>query len=328
MIARTIPITATLAIALLCADPRVAAAQQSSAALATELFYAGRDLMSAGNYAEGCPKLAQSARLDAKVGTFARLAECDEKLGQMATARAHWQQATNLARALRDERLSHVEAELARVDKLVPKVTISMVDPPPAGLSLRVDGNDVGAASLGVALPVDAGRHTISVSATGKKLYVTTVDTRADGATSTVVIPRLADAPVEVVPAAPSGSGAESPAPYWTMSREVAVVAGGAGAVALVLGVVFGVEAKAELDKSNGEGCSGSSCGAPSSNAFSDRTTAFHDGTIGTVLLIAGGVVAASGVTLFLLSPGSREAARPSAAVTAGPGWLGLGGKF
>ena len=43
--------------------------------MATELFNAGRDLMTAGNFAAACPKLAESARLDVKVGTLGKLAE-------------------------------------------------------------------------------------------------------------------------------------------------------------------------------------------------------------------------------------------------------------
>lgn len=309
--------------------PLAAEAQESSAALANELFYAGRDLMNAGRYAEGCPKLAQSARLDAKVGTLARLAECDEKLGQMAAARAHWQQAENLARAQKDARLDHVAAELARVDKVVPKVIVSMVGAPPPGLSLQIDGSDVGAASLGLTLPVEAGHHTIAVSATGKKPYSTSLDTRADGGVSRITVPELEEGPKAVTP--PSPTSAEGPPrPYWTPAREAGVVGGAAGALALAVGAVFGVQAKVELDRSNAppDGCTGTSCGAPGSPGYADRTSAYHDGTIATVLLIAGGVVAASGVTLFLLSPGSREAQGPAVSLSTGLGGLIVAGRF
>jgi hypothetical protein len=319
-------------LAVLGTASREACAQRDTSAVATELFYSGRDLMNAGNYVEGCPKLAQSARLDAKVGTLARLAECEEKLGKMASARAHWQQATSLARAQGDERLAHAQAELTRVDKLVPKVAISMAGPPPLGLALRVDGDDVGVVSLGLPLPLDAGRHTLSVSATAKKPFTTTVTTLADGKITRVEVPPLEDAPpavVELAPPSPAPDRAHAvPPPYWTTSRKVGAIVGGVGVATAVVGIVFGVVAKVELDASNGDGCHDNNCGNSDSTAHGQRTSAFSDGTIGTVLLVAGGVVAASGLTVFLLAPGGREAAGPSVSLSGTPGWLSVGGRF
>lgn len=98
-----------------------AQARPRDVALATELFNAGRDLMKDANYAAACPKLGESARLDPKVGTLARLAECEEGLGHVAVARSRWQQALNLAKTSGDPRTAHVEGELLRIDRVVPK---------------------------------------------------------------------------------------------------------------------------------------------------------------------------------------------------------------
>jgi hypothetical protein len=319
------------------ASPVPSRAQGSDAALATELFNAGRDLMNGNNFTAACPKLAQSARLDAKVGTLARLAECEEKLGQMVPARGHWQQATNLARVQNDDRLAHVQAELARVDKLVPKVNISLAGPAPAGLSVMIDGVDAGAASLGLPMPVEAGRHTIVVSADGKEPFSITVVTKGDGAVTPVPVPRLEDAPTSSIPLVTPRSGSHSvsgpqreapaPAPFWTAPRKAGLAVGAAGAAVVVVGAVFGVLAKVELDKSNGDGCM---AGTPncSGQGTSQRNTAFTDGTIGTVLLVGGGVVTATGLAVLVFVPGTHEGDTPRAAARLGPGSLTVGGSF
>jgi hypothetical protein len=301
-----------------------ARAQSADTALATELFNAGRDLMRDGSYAAACPKLAESARLDAKVGTFARLAECEEKLGKMVAARGYWQQATNLARAQRDPRLAHVEAELARVDKVVSKVDVLLDGPTPQGVSLRLDGVEVGAAGVGVALPVDGGSHTIVVSAPGKRPFTTTVATVADGAVVPVHVPAFEDAPVVLAPPLAATPAAAPTRSYWTPVRKVGLATLGVGAAVLAVGGVFGILAKVKLDASNNDGCSGNTCPL---NAFDERNTARTDGTLSTVFFIAGAAVAAAGGGLLVFAPGAKE--HPEAmSVGLGPASLWMKGTF
>src|SRR5207248_8067153 len=85
----------------------VARAQSNDAGIASQLFDAGRDLMKRGDYASACPKLFESARLEPRVGTLARLAECEEKIGHLAAARGHWKDTVELARAQKDDRATH-----------------------------------------------------------------------------------------------------------------------------------------------------------------------------------------------------------------------------
>jgi hypothetical protein len=105
----------------------------------------------------------------------------------------------------------------------------------------------------------------------------------------------------------------------------VSVAAVGVGTLAV--GAVFGLLAKVELDKSNGPGgCNTNNVCPGASNG--ERTTAFADGTIGTVFLIAGGAVAATGLTVFLVAPKTGEASGSRAAVRVGPGSLAVSGSF
>src|SRR5665213_959722 len=216
----------------------LASAQTRDPAIATELFNAGRDLMKKGDFATACPKLASSLQFDPKVGTMARLAECEEKVEQLVNARAHWSQAINLARTEHDDRLPLVESEFKRHDAIVPKVDVEVGPHPAAGASLHVDGTDLGFASFGVPVPVEPGAHTIAVTASGKRDWTQTVETKRDGAVTRLEVPVLADAPVAITPPAASHSGpavASSAPPL----RVAGIVIGATGLVAAGVGIAF-----------------------------------------------------------------------------------------
>jgi hypothetical protein len=299
-------------------------AQSNDASVATELFNTGRDLMKQGNFTAACPKLAESARLDTKVGTLARLAECDEKLGHMVSARAHWEQAVNLAHVAHDDRLAHCQSELARIDAVVPKLRVSVRGTPPDGLALRVDDLSVGAGSLGVALPIEAGKHFLTASAPGRKPWSTTVEAKGDGAVNAVEVPELVvDAtpqpqptpPPREQPAAPPSSGASSGSPL----RTVGLITAGVGALGLAAGTVFAVLAKQKLDDSNAQGCDATS-NCPG-GSFDTRNQARSDGDLSTVFFVGGGVLLAGGLTMWLVAP--KPASTRSASFELAPS-LGL----
>src|SRR5260370_30941466 len=114
-------------------------ARADDEAAATELFNTGRDLRKAGDCGAACPKLAESVRLKPTVGALAKLAACDEHEKRLANARARWQQALNLARAVGDNRAAEVEREVARIDAVVPKVTFAAQAALPEGAVIRLD---------------------------------------------------------------------------------------------------------------------------------------------------------------------------------------------
>jgi hypothetical protein len=291
-------------------------AQSHEEALATELFNAARELIAAGRHEEACPKLVESARLAQKVGTLGKLAECEEKLGQLVRARARWQQALNLARAQSDERAPIVERELARIDGIVPKLLVIFAGAPPAGLMVRVDGVELGASGVGTALPLDPGRHSVAVTAPGKRPWTNAVELKADGKITPLLVPALKDA------AAPQEAPADRPKQEGGgAARSPLVAAGlvtaGVGVLAIGAGALFGVRAQTKLDESNRTGCAGDRCSPEGAEIRSEARTA---GDASTGLFIAGGALAVGGIVMWIVAPEPKATSAPKVQALAGVG--------
>jgi hypothetical protein len=100
-----------------------------------------------------------------------------------------------------------------------------------------------------------------------------------------------------------------------------------AGAVGIILGATFGVLAKVKLDDSNRGGCVANN--VCDSAGFALRNDARSFGDLSTVFFIAGGVVVAAGVTLFVLGPRREEGSTsPHATLSVGPQSVLLRGSF
>jgi hypothetical protein len=318
------------AVALLVVEAHAPSALcQSQEAAATELFEAGRDLMKAGSFAEACPKLAASLRLDPKVGTLARLAECEEHIGQLANAHAHWARAQSLARSAHDPRLARIQQEFARIDRLVSKLSIELSTPTTVA-NLRLDGIDMGPVSSGLELPVGGGKHTVEVVAEGKLPWSTDITVAGDGSVVKVEVPALKDAPVPVSPPALAPAPPIAPVAPAEVSRRPyrtpGIIVGAAGVAGVTASVFVGMLiANKKYDDSTAHGCSGSICNTTTGQ--DDRMAALTAGNVATGIFVGGVVLAAVGVTLILLPPKAAHDA-PAAALHIGPESLSIGGAF
>jgi hypothetical protein len=70
-------------------------ARADPAAQADLLFQGGIRFLQAGHFAEACPKLAESQKLDLALGTLLHLAACHERLGLTASAWSEFSSATD-----------------------------------------------------------------------------------------------------------------------------------------------------------------------------------------------------------------------------------------
>jgi hypothetical protein len=292
---------------------------QDSEVTATALFNDGRRLMSEHQYAQACPKFAESERLAPSGGTLLNLAECYERTGQTASAWAAWNDAA--ARANAAGKGAAEKSALARAAALEPKLSKLTIALEPEsdvpGLTVKRDGVLVGHGEFGVALPIDPGPHVIEASAPRKQPWSTQVDVSAKTLDARVRI-SLADAPeaTAVVPAAGGGEGAATAATTtvlpasegpprsssWSGQKTAALVVGGAGVVGLALGAVFGLQAKSKNDDAlQPTNCpTATQCNA---NGLSLTDDAKTDATISTIAFAAGGAAVVGGVVLWLTSP-------------------------
>jgi hypothetical protein len=294
------------------------------------LFQDAKSLMSAGRYAEACPKLAESQRLDPGTGTLLALALCHQSQGRSASA---WAEFTEVAGAAqKDNRADRVRVSREHIRQLEPTLSRLTITVPPSvagvkGLEVTRDGSWVGPAVWGTAVPLDPGEHTIEAWAPGKKRWTMKVQFTPTGNSQTVAVPALEGAPAAAPPPPsplPAPMPAEVPAPSGGSGRRTAgFVVGGVGILALGVGAFFGVRAIAKSSDAKAR-CSPARCTDPQAvSTNDDAKVAAIVSDIGIGLGLAGLGV---GVFLLVTAPSAPEPKKTGLQATpwVGPGQAGL----
>jgi tetratricopeptide (TPR) repeat protein len=321
---------APLAAAILLAVAGQARAQSASSKSAAEaLFEEGRRLMDQGSLSEACPRLAESQRLDPAVGTLLNLGLCYEKAGRTASAWVTFREAQ--AAALAAHRPEQADVAERRARALAPTLSHLTVSAraPAAGLEIKRDGLVVSGPALGMALPVDPGKHTVTATAPHKRTW-TSVVVVGVGASAAIAVPELEDAPAAPGPqgppaggalpgarpalggpqAGPQGAAGEQEVPEGNRGatrRAVGLVTAGVGVVGLGVGTAFVLVGKSRYDSSL-EHCRETNLCDP--QGVSLRNDARSAGTVASIALGAGAAAVAGGITLWLTAPKSHGAAR------------------
>ena len=288
------------------------------------------------------------------------LARAHSKLGQFVKAReaylkiAKEQLAPNAPQAFRDAQAA-AEDERKLVEPHIGRLTIKVEGADAAkDLSVAVDGQPVSTVLLGVPQPMDPGDHTVTATATGFKAVPASVSLKDAGVGSVTVkmevdnsvpppgtapTPAAADIAGPVVAATPSGAPAsDSGASGGGNGLRIGSYVGfGVGAVGIVLGTVFVLKSSSKrADGDKAADALQAKCG----NACDDTTpeaqnvhTLYSDArsakTLGIVGYVVGGLGAAAGVTLFVLSNKHQEPTGSAfVAPYVGLGALGVRGAF
>ena len=322
-----------LLLAGLLATPRASAEPTATErAIAETLFREARDLMKREQWADACPKLEESQRLDPGGGTLLNLALCHEGQGKLATALMEFRSA--LAQAKRDakpqrERLA--QERIAAIEARVPRLVLSV--PAAArveGLALQLDGAPVRPAAWQTPIPVDPGEHSVQANAPGRRGWRTSFVLQAGSGPNTIEVPVLVADPTAppMPPATAAAKPASAPPPPTpppdhddsdSTRRTVGFVVGGAGLVAIGIGTYFGLRAISKRGDSNDE-CPGEQC---SQTGLDLNEEAQDAATVSNVTFAVGIAAATAGVVLVLTAgSGSKNAARPTTRIgfTARPG--------
>jgi serine/threonine-protein kinase len=305
---------AVLASALVLPASARADATPQDQAVAQSLYDEGRTLMAAKNFAQACPKLEESQRLDPSPATEFHLADCYEQVGRTASAWAAFLEVaanSKLAGRAEREKVAH-----DRAGALAPKLTKLTVNVPAgsqvAGLVVKRNGTVVREGQWGTAVPVDQGAQAIDATAPGKLPWHADVQATGEGKTTSVDVPPLQDAPVASAatpaasPAATSttASDAATPAPsHGNTQRILGATAAGVGVVGLVVGGIFGATAIGKNSQANDGNCTGNSC---TQKGVDLRREAVNAGNVSTVAFIVGGVAVAGGAVLWFTAPSNH----------------------
>lgn len=174
---------------LLLVARRAAADQTGDARLAQALFDEGRALMEQKRFAEACPKLKESQRLDPAGGTLLNLASCHASEGKVATALDEYREALTVAtRDGRKDREQIARTNISTLEKDVPRVTVLVPHPLP-GIEVKLDTTALAPAAWGVATPVDPGSHVVTAAAPGHATVSVHLEVKA-GERKVVEVPR------------------------------------------------------------------------------------------------------------------------------------------
>ena len=303
--------------------PALAQPSPGTRAAAAMLFEDGKRLMSEGKFAEACPKLEESQRIDPGMGTLFNLATCYEQTNRTASAWVGFRDVAGMAlgAGLSDrERVARGRA--AALEPKLMRLKITM-DPALSGSGVEVkrDGAVVSPTLWGTPVPLDPGKHQVSAVAPGKEPWEVTVVLDQPGGVISVDVPPLLDrkpgapsapAPIAVVPVAGGGvaplpSPPPEGAPRRTWQRPLGITFTVVGVAGLGTSLALGLLGKSAFDSANKSNCDVKT-GYCNPTGLTQRADAVKKGNIGTGVFVAGAVLAAGGVVLWVTAPSSKRA--------------------
>jgi hypothetical protein len=284
-------------------------------AAAETLFNEALALLEQGKAAEACPKLEESQRLDAGIGTMLYLADCYRTLGKTASAWGTFIDASYAAHAAEDEREAVAVEQARALEGQLSYLTLEVTSQPAASVELWNNGQQVRAALWGTKIPVDPGEHRLEARADGYEPWQLTVQIAAGPVEQSVTVPalikRLPPPPPAPVSKPPAASVVDVPPPDHT--RTIAgwalIGVGGAGLVTSgILALLAGSDDRA----------ADAECRADAPGLCNERGVELSDSarTKATIAGISAGVGVAgvaAGVALLVTAPKPAAPATPSA---------------
>lgn len=314
-----------LALAALASE---ASAEESSRA--KDLYVAAAERMERGEHAEACPMLEESRRLDPRLATREKLAECYAHTARPASAWSLYREVAAEAerKAVRatDERISRLYKELAlrargweaKLEPALPMITIKIEGEAAKipGIEVRLDGELLEGSRWGKAVPVDLGEHTVSASATGRAPWSERAQIDATGASVVVPVPALKvlEAPKPPAPRPPP----TDPTAYLLL--------GALTLTGVAVGTSAGLMAMSKFDAAHAKCPSGCEEGSfRLTVAQSYEEAARSAALVSTAGFVAGGA-ALAGLVVYALWPSPTISSKQaSVRITAGAGGDGAG---
>ncbi len=309
-----------MAVVLLCSSTAVADT-------ASELFKEGRALAKAGKHAEACEKFKKSQELDPQLGTLFNIGQCEEKIGQLASAIAAYREV--VAKDTNAERKALAAEFQSKLEQRVPKLLVIVSKPPPS-LVITLDGPRGGKPiDANTPIEVDLGEYSVVARADGYRELSSKVKIETEGKTTTVPIDlALVHGREETVSASPRQDQPpppEQPPAAHSHRKLYGKIALGVGGAAIVTSLVFGYIAHNQWNDAQAV-CGGTTCPTQmqQQQAQASADDAKSSGNLSTAFFVGGAVVATAGIVLWLTAPSDEHAVH----VSATPSTISIAGRF
>ena len=273
-------------------------------AAAEILFEKGRTALGRGDVDAACAFFAESLRLDPGAGTLFNLATCEERQGKIASAWQHLREGIAQLPA-DDPRQKPAEAHARELAPRIPRLALRLPANVAPGARVYRDDVELSSVSLGLALPLNPGKHRIVATAPGHEPSEAVI-VIAEGENKAIVVAlgALQPAPARVPTATKPGADAGT-------LRVVGFVAAGVGIAGLATGALAGGVATVQASTVR------SACDVDtrvcSRSGLDALDTTKTWGSISTASLIAGGALVVAGLVVALVVP-KRSAVSPASA--------------
>ncbi len=328
-----------LALALLLVPPiamadegDIEARKKQAQTLSDEAFHE----MAEKNYASACPKLERAVEVYPEgSGVKNTLASCYEASGRLATAFAQYE--LTALHAIQSGKQGIAAEASKKAAELKPKLATVTIHVPDAlrklpGVVITRNGIPVDTTLWETAVAVDVGEHVFEGKAPGYGGWSEKVVVAADGTHQEVSVaaPKPVEAPI-AVPRLPPPPPPPLPPPAlrpWQRPLGIATVGVGAvglGTGGLLLGLAFG-----KTDESNAGHCDAQSICDETGLELRHQAVGLRNGAVAA--FVVGGVLAASGVVLFVTAPRANKVSAKTTAIHWGiefaPNRMGIQGEW
>lgn len=266
---------------------------------AQKLFEDAVKMSEAGMFKEACPLFAASLRLDSGIGTMLYLADCQEQIGQTASAWAGFKEAIDLAkRKNQPDRLKIATERAAKLEPKLSSLKIAVSDKNRAiGVVVKRNGVVVTDAIWGTYLPVDPGPQQLEASAPGYETWTGTTEIPPGPAQTDTEIPDL-----KPTNKAAAGPVAASAGDAGFAMRIAGISLGGAGVVGIAIGTGFGVDAMGTYSDAKAT-CVDDDPARCTPAGVELQRSASNSALVSTVAFSVGATALVGGALLFFLAP-------------------------
>lgn len=322
------PVALGLCTALLASSvaPHAFAQSDSERAASRTAAEAGAKAFDEGRYQEAVDYFERAERLWHAPTLLLHLARSLVKLGQYVRAREAYIKVTreqlppNAPPAFVAAQAS-ARVEIEETNKKIANLTVEVSGAPREALRLTIDGQPLHSDMIGLPAPIDPGTHTVSVTADGYEGAQGSVTLKEGGSEKLTLavkpLPKAAAAPPPATPAAPptrfsSDPTADAGAGSGSNGMRIAGYVGiGVGVVGVGLGTLFLIQRGGKQSDADDvwDTCvaaerNSTVCNDPAARKEAQDLDddAASKGTLALISYAGGGVAAAAGITLLVLS--------------------------